>query len=171
MISKTMTDALNNQINAEMFSAYLYLSMAAYATRAGLPGAANWFSVQAKEEMTHALRFYNYINSQGEHVVLTAIAGPQTEFDSILAAFEETLAHEKKVTALINDLSTLARDERDHASEITLQWFVSEQVEEEESASDIIAMLKLAGTQGGGLFMVDKELAARVYTPPTDMVV
>jgi ferritin len=168
MISKTMTEALNNQINAELFSSYLYLSMASYAAHEGMAGAANWFTVQAKEEVTHAQRFYNYVNSQGERVLLQAIDSPKSAFESLLAAFEETLAHEKKVTALINDLVSLARDEKDHATEIMLQWFVTEQVEEEESAADIVNMLKLGGNQGGALFMIDKELGARTFTPPAD---
>lgn len=166
MISEKMTSAINEQINAEIFSAYLYLSMSSYASFTGLKGAANWFYVQAKEEMTHAERLYNYVNSQGKRVVLTAIDAPQVEFASILDAFEVTLEHEKKVTALINNLVNLASDEKDHATEIYLQWFVTEQVEEEESAQEIIDRLKLAGETGAGLFMVDKELEARVFTPP-----
>ena len=166
MISKEMTNALNKQINAELSSAYLYMSMSAYAAHAGLKGAANWFAVQTQEEMAHAQRFYDYVNSQGEHVVLGAIPQPQTEFASLTDMFERTLAHEKKVTALINDRVNLAAAEKDHATSIMLQWFVTEQVEEEESASDILATLKLTGQSGGGLFMLDKELGARVFTPP-----
>ncbi len=166
MISERMTQALNDQINAEIFSSYLYLSMSSYASHVGLPGCANWFFIQAKEELTHAQRFCDYINSQGQRVILAAIQKPESEFTSALAMFEATLAHEKLVTGLVNDLVNLAREERDHATEIFLQWFVSEQVEEEQNASDIIAKLKLAGDQGGGLFMIDKELAGRVFTPP-----
>jgi ferritin len=166
MISKKMTEALNNQINAELYSAYLYLAMSSYASHNGLPGVANWMNIQAKEEMTHAERFYNYVNSQGAHVVLQAIECPPSDFDSALAIFEQTLEHEQKVTSLINDLANLAVEEKDHATQIMLQWFVSEQVEEEESANDILTKLKLAGEQGGGLFMIDKELAARTFTPP-----
>ena len=166
MISDKMAQALNDQINAELFSSYLYLSMSSYAAHVGLPGCANWFYIQAQEELTHVQRFYEYINSQGQRVILGAIEKPKSEFDSALSMFEETLEHEQIVTGLVNDLVNLARDERDYATEIFLQWFVSEQVEEEENASDNIAKLKLAGDQGGGLFMIDKELGARVFTPP-----
>ncbi len=166
MISEKMTQALNDQINAEIFSSYLYLSMSSYSAHVGLPGCANWFFIQAKEELTHVQRFYDYINSQGQRVILDAIEKPESEFTSALAMFEETLKHEQLVTSLVNKLVNIAREESDYATEIFLQWFVSEQVEEEENASDIIAKLKLAGDQGGGLFMIDKELGARVFTPP-----
>ena len=166
MITDKMAEALNKQINAELFSSYLYLSMSSYAAHIGLPGSANWFYIQAQEELTHVQRFYAYINSQGQQVILDEIAKPENTFDSPLSMFEKTLEHEQVVTGLVNDLVNIARDERDHATEIFLQWFVTEQVEEEENASDIIAKLKLAGDQGGGLFMVDKELGTRVYTPP-----
>jgi len=166
MISETMAEALNKQVNAEWYSAYLYQSMSAYATAEGLNGAANWLSCQAKEEMMHGMKIYDYLNSVGARVVLTAIDQPPTDFESVRDIFEQTLAHEQKVTALINGLANLARDERDHATEIFLQWFVTEQIEEEENANDILSNLKLAGNEGGGLFMIDKELATRVFTPP-----
>jgi ferritin len=166
MISNTMTEALNDQINKELFSSYLYLSMSSYAAHIGLPGVANWFYVQAQEELSHVQRFYGYINSQGQRVILDAIEKPESDFVSALAMFEAALAHEQYVTGRVNDLVNLAVEERDHASQIFLQWFVTEQVEEEENATDIIAKLKLAGDQGGGLFMIDKELAGRVFTPP-----
>ena len=165
MISQNMTDALNEQMNKELFSSYLYLSMSAYASHAGLPGVASWFYVQAKEELAHVEQFYGYINRQGQRVLLDAIEKPGSEFTTALAMFEEALEHEQLVTASVNELVNLALEERDHATEIFLQWFVTEQVEEEENASDIIAQLKLAG-DGGGLFMVDKELGTRVFTPP-----
>ena len=165
MITDSITQAINNQINAEIYSAYLYLGMSAYATSTGLKGAANWFFVQSQEEMVHAQKFYNYIHSQGERVLLQAIAEPPSDYKSLLQAFEDTLAHEKKVTALINGLVELAGEEGDHATKVFLQWFVTEQVEEEESAKDAVERLKLAGDAGAGLFMVDNELAARVFTP------
>jgi len=168
MISAGMTEALNNQLNAESYSAYLYLSMSSYASYTGLKGAANWFAIQAREEMTHAQKLYDYVNSQGEHAVLKTIDGPPSEFKSLLHMFEETLAHEKKVTGLINGLANLAVQERDHATGIFLQWFVSEQIEEEQSAKDIAERLKLAGENGPGLFMIDNELAARIFTPPAE---
>jgi len=169
MISKKMTEALNKQINAELYSAYLYLAMSSHASFNGTTGTATWLFVQAQEEMTHAQRLYNYVNSVGEHAVLAVIDEPPADFASVTDYFEKTLEHEKKVTAMINELVNLAVEEKDHATEIFLQWFVSEQVEEEESANDILAKLKLAGDVGGGLFMIDKELGTRVFTPPADL--
>ncbi|OVE74739.1 ferritin [bacterium E08(2017)] len=166
MIGKKMVDALNDQINAEIYSAYLYMAMSSWAANAGMAGAAKWFFGQAQEEMTHALKFYNYIQSQGERGVMLAIEQPPADYDSLLHAFEETLAHEQKVTARINALADLAIEEKDHATSIMLQWFVSEQVEEEESVNEIIDKLKLAGADGSGLYMIDKELGARVFTAP-----
>lgn len=166
MISNKMTEALNAQINKEIFSSYLYLSMSSYAAFVGLPGIAHWFYIQAKEELVHVERFHDYINSHGQRVLLDAIEKPASEFTSALGLFEEALKHEQFVTKSVNELVDLAVTERDHASQIFLQWFVTEQTEEEQNASDIIAKLKLAGDQGGGLFMIDKELSARVFTPP-----
>ena len=169
MISKAMKDALNEQIREEVYSAYLYMSMSSYATCTGLPGVANWFFVQMQEELTHAQRFYNYVSSQGEQAVFEAIDKPPAKFKSALGMFEAGLAHEKHITACINKLANLARKEKDHATAILLQWFVTEQVEEEENANDVIVQLKLAGDQGGGLFMIDKELSTRVFVPPADL--
>jgi len=166
MLSKRMTEALNEQINKEIYSAYLYLSMSAYSTFIGLKGFANWFMVQYQEEMTHAMKIYDYINDQGGQVKLLAVEQPPTEFGSPLEMFEKTLEHEKFVTKRINDLVDLAIKEKDHASNIFLQWFVTEQIEEEANDNEIISKLKLVGKEGNGLFMIDKELAARVFTPP-----
>jgi ferritin len=166
MISQAMTEAVNAQINAEIYSAYMYQAMSAAAAHAGLSGIANWLSMQTMEELTHAQKFYAYLLSQGARVELAAIDAPPKEYDGAVAIFEAVLAHEQKVTALINDLANLAADEKDHATGIFLQWFVSEQVEEEEHAGDILAKLKLAGATGGGLFMIDKELGARTFAPP-----
>ena len=165
MVSKKMVKALNEQINKEIYSAYLYMSMSSYSDTLGLKGFANWFMVQYQEEMEHAMRFYNYIQEQGEHVKLLAIDQPQTKFASPLAMFEKTLEHEKYVTKRINALMDQAIKENDHATQIRLQWFVTEQVEEEASASDIIAKLNLVGKDSRGLLMMDKELAARTFTP------
>ena len=167
MLSPKMQEALNDQINAEIYSAYLYLSMSAAASHAGLPGTANWLNIQTREEMSHAEKFYAYIESVGARVVLDAIERPPTDFGSPEAIYAEVLKHEQKVTALINDLVNLAREEKDHATEIFLQWFVTEQVEEEENVSNILAQIKLAGATGGGLFMIDRELGQRVFTPPS----
>ncbi len=166
MISDKMTTALNKQINAELYSAYLYMSMSADALHGGLKGAANWFRVQAQEEMVHAQKFYDYVNTQGARVVLAAIDGPPDKFKSLQNMFEEALKHEQKVTSLIHKLASMAKAEDDHATGNFLQWFVTEQVEEEENARDVLDKIKLAGGPGPGLFMVDNELAARVFVPP-----
>jgi ferritin len=166
MINKKMEQALNEQLNAEYYSSYLYLSMAAFFESIDLPGFANWMRVQVEEEMFHAMKFYSYIIERGGRVILQAIEAPQTEWKSPLDAFEATLAHEQKVTGLINDLVYLARDERDNASEIFLQWFVAEQVEEEDSVNTILAQLRLIKDNPQGLFMLNKDLGQRVFTPP-----
>ena len=166
MLSERITEALNKQINNEIYSAYLYLSMSAHSTFIGLKGFANWFMVQYQEEMVHAMKIYDYINAQGGQVKLMAVAQPPIEFGSPLEMFEKTLEHEKFVTKCINDLVDLAIEEKDHASNIFLQWFVTEQIEEEANDNEIISKLKLVGKEVNGLFMIDKELAARVFTPP-----
>jgi ferritin len=166
MLSTKMEAALNEQLNKEIYSAYLYMSMSAYSTNIGLRGFANWFMVQYQEEMLHAMKFYNYINDQGSRVKLMAIDAPATEFESPLDMFEKTLKHEQFVTKRINDLVDLAIKEKDHATNIFLQWFITEQIEEEANDNDIIAKLKLVGKKGEALLMLDKELAARVFTPP-----
>jgi ferritin len=166
VLSERITEALNEQINKEIYSAYLYLSMSAHSTFIGLKGFANWFMVQYQEEMVHAMKIYDYINAQGGQVKLMAVAQPPTEFGSPLEMFEKTLEHEKFVTKCINDLVDLAIKEKDHASNIFLQWFVTEQIEEEANDNEIISRLKLVGKEGNGLFMIDKELTARVFTPP-----
>ncbi len=166
MLSEKMQEALNGQINAELYSAYLYLSMSAYFTSINLPGFANWMRVQAQEEMFHASKFYDFVNERGGRVILKEIAGPPAEFDSPLAVFEATLGHERKVTGLINELVNTAIEEKDHASHIFLQWFVSEQVEEESTAEGILQRLKLIGDDKSGLFMIDAELGQRVFTMP-----
>lgn len=167
MLSKKTMDALNKQLNNEIYSAYLYMSMSAYSTYIGLKGFANWFMAQYQEEMTHAMKIYDYINDQGRQVRLMAIAQPPTEFKSPLDMFEKTLKHEKFVTKCINELVDLAIAEKDHATNIFLQWFVTEQIEEEANDNEIISKLKIIGESGNGLFMLDKELAGRVFTPPT----
>jgi len=166
MLSEKMSEALNNQLNKEMYSAYLYLSMSAHSTYIGLKGFANWFMVQYQEEMVHAMKIYDYINSQGGQIKLMAIAQPPAEFESPLDMFEKTLQHEKFVTKCINDLVDLAIKGKDHATNIFLQWFVTEQIEEEANDNKIISKLKLVGEKGDALLMIDKELAARVFTPP-----
>lgn len=166
MLNERMAEALNTQLNKEIYSAYLYLSMSAYSSFIGLKGFANWFMVQYQEEMVHAMKIYNYVDSQGAQVKLMAIEQPPTEFESALEMFEKTLEHEKFITKSINDLVNLAIEEKDHATNIFLQWFVTEQIEEEGNDNDIISKLKLVGDKGNGLFMIDRELASRVFTPP-----
>ncbi len=169
MITDRMAKALNDQINAELYSAYLYLAMASWAGTQGMRGTSRWFFIQAREEMTHVWRFYDYVGSQGQQVILDTIEKPPEQFESITHVFDETLAHEQKVTGLINDLVAIAREEKDNATEIFLQWFVSEQVEEEESVSEIIDQVKLIGGNGGGLLLIDRELGARAFTMPADL--
>ena len=166
MISKKMVEALNNQINKEMYSAYLYLSMSAHSTFIGLKGFANWFMIQVQEEISHAQKMYNYINDRGGKVKLMLIEEPLYEFESPMNMFEKTLKHEQFITNSINELVDLAIKENDHATQIFLQWYVTEQIEEEGNDNDIIAKLKFIGKDGNGLLMLDKELGARVFTPP-----
>ena len=166
MISEKMQKALNGQINAESYSAYLYVSMAAYFESLGLRGFATWMNQQAREEMFHTMKFYNYLIERGGRVMLEAIDAPPREWDSPLSAFQAVYEHEQKVTGLINDLVTLAKGENDHASDIFLQWFVTEQVEEEASVDEVVSKLKLVGDHGQGLFMMDKELGMRTVSQP-----
>jgi ferritin len=164
MLSKKMETALNGQMTKEFYSAYLYLSMSAACTSMGLKGGANWFSVQNLEEMVHFNKFYTFVLDRGGKVTLDKVEKPPSEFPSLANMYEQALKHEQFITASINDLVDLARKENDHATEVFLQWFVTEQVEEEANASDVLARLNLAGKEG--LFLVDKDLGTRVFTPP-----
>jgi len=166
MVSKKMEEALNKQVNAEMYSAYLYLSMESYFKSLNLNGFANWMRMQTQEEMMHAMKIYDFINERGGRIILKPIEGPSTEWDSPLAVFEAVYAHEQKVTGLINDLVDLAIEEKDHATNTFLQWFVNEQVEEEASADEIVQQLKMMENAPSGMFMLDRELGQRVFTPP-----
>jgi ferritin len=166
MLNKEMEKALNVQVNAEMYSAYLYLSMSAYFQSKSLSGFASWMRVQAQEEMVHAMKIYDFVNERGGRVILEPIEAPPKDWDSPLATFEAVYEHEQKVTGLINELVELALEKHDHATNIFLQWFVSEQVEEEDSANDVVEKIKLVGDAKGGLFMLDRELGQRVFTPP-----
>ncbi|MCH5335121.1 MAG: ferritin [Alistipes sp.] len=169
MLSKEMQKALNEQVNAEFWSAYLYLSMSVDAADKGYKGVANWFAVQFKEEQAHAQIFMNYLLSRGARINLAPIAEVQTEWASPLEMFRATLEHEKKVTAMIHNLCHIAADEHDFASSNMLAWFVDEQIEEEENAQDLIAELEKVDDSKLGLYMVDKELAARTYTVPAPL--
>lgn len=166
MINEKMQNAINDQINAEIYSAYLYLSMSAYFEANALHGFANWMRVQYQEEIAHAMRLYNFINDRGGRVILKAIDAPQTDWNSVLEVFEQTLEHERHVSALIHGLVDLAMELNDHATNQMLQWFVEEQVEEESSAETLLDELRLVGDNKSGLFMLNRELAQRVYTPP-----
>lgn len=161
MLSKKMEAALNEQLNAELYSSYLYLSMSAYLESINMAGMANWMRIQAEEEKMHGMKFFDFIVSREGRVKLTAIAAPETEWASPLAAFQATYAHEQKVTGLINDLVKLAQEDADTASDIFLQWFVTEQIEEEKNADTIVQKLAMIKDAPQGLLMLDKELGAR----------
>ena len=169
MLSEKMKAALNEQINAELWSAYLYLSMGMNFEAQGRPGVANWFKIQFKEEQDHAQIFMNYINSRGGRVILKPIAEVPTEWCCPLEAFKATLEHKRKVTALISNLQALAEEEKDYATREHLKWFVTEQVEEEENAQVLIDKFTLIGDNGMGHYMLDQELAARAYSVPSPL--
>ena len=166
MLKEKIREALNQQLNAELFSSYLYLSMASYFESINLKGFANWMRVQTQEELVHAMKFYDFIIERGGKAILAPIEGPPTKWESPLAVFEHAYQHEQKVTGLINNLVDLSIAEQDHATNNFLQWFVAEQVEEEASADEVVQKIKLMGDASGGLFMIDQELAQRVFTPP-----
>lgn len=166
MVSNKLHEALNAQINAELWSAYLYLSMSLDAENKGLKGVANWFHVQFKEEQDHARILMNYLLSRNGEVKLTPIAEVRTSWTSALEMFKDTLEHEKKVTAMIHDLTVIADGDKDYASMNMLAWFVDEQVEEEENAREMIAAFDAVEDNKFGLYMLDKELAARTYQVP-----
>lgn len=166
MISKKMQAAIDDQVNAELYSSYLYLSMSAFYLEKNLPGFAHWLKVQAQEELIHAMLFYNFLNARGGRITLQSIEGPPTDWSNVAKPFEDGYDHETKVTARINNLVNLAMSEKDHATVTYLDWFVNEQVEEEASFDAIVRQLKLIGGEGNGLFMIDRELAARIFTPP-----
>lgn len=166
MISAKMQKAINNQIQAEMYSANLYLAMSGYCISKGLKGFGNWLRVQYQEETDHALKFVDYILERGGDLELKAIEAAPTEFGKPVEVFEKILAHEQHVTSLINKLYEVAFEEKDVAAQIFLQWFVTEQVEEEASVSEVLEQLRLVDDKTAGLFYLDKELAARTYQPP-----
>lgn len=165
MLNKKIETALNEQINEEMFSSYLYLSMSAYFADINLNGFANWMRVQSQEEMAHAMKIFDYVCERGGKVILKAIAQPESKWKNTLEVVDETMKHEMKVTALINKLADLAVTEKDHATGNFLQWFVTEQVEEEANVTDLLNQLKMIKGEGPGLFMLDRELKTRVFVP------
>ena len=169
MLSKKLHDALNAQINAELWSAYLYLSMSLDAENKGFKGVANWFYIQFREEQDHARIFMNYVLSRDAEVKLSPIAEVRTSWASPLDMFKDTLEHEKKVTAMIHNLAAIAAEDRDFASSNKLVWFIDEQIEEEENARGMIQSFEAVEGNKFGLYMLDKELAARVYSVPSPL--
>ena len=169
MLKKKIEDALNAQINAEMWSAYLYLSMAAYCHTQGQPGMGKWFEVQFKEEQDHAKILFNYVISRNGKVDLRPIEAVPTEWNNILNVFESSLRHEQTITESINKLFALTSEENDYATQSMLQWFVDEQVEEEENVQTIIDNIKMIKDNGYGIYMIDKELGQRAYSPATPL--
>ncbi len=165
MLSEKVRDALNQQVNEELYSAYLYLSMAAYFEEVNLAGFSHWMRCQVQEEMVHVMKLYDFICERSGRVALQAIKQPKIDWESPLDAISDAYKHECYISGCINKLLDVAREEGDYATEVMLQWFVNEQVEEEASADAVVQKLKLAGHQGG-LFMVDRELSQRVFTPP-----
>ncbi len=161
MISKKMAKAINTQINREFYSAFLYLAMANDAMDKGFKGTADWFTIQFREEQEHAFKFAKYLQDQGAKVELECFGTPKSEWKSLLEMFKDALAHEKKVTAWINELNTLAIAEKDYASQNMLVWFINEQVEEEASCADAIWMLEMSAGSKGALYMADKTLGKR----------
>lgn len=168
MLSAKMEAALNEQINAELYSAYIYLSMSAFFLSTDLKGFGNWMNSQAQEEVAHSMKIYNFILDRGGNVKLTAIDGPQQEWESPLVVFEAAYKHEQYVTSLIHNLVTLAIEEKDYPTKNLMDWFVDEQVEEEASASEIVEQLKLIGGEGQGLLMLDREMAQRKFDPAAE---
>jgi ferritin len=166
MISKKMSDALNSHMNVELYSSHLYLSMSSCANEMGLKGAANWFFVQYREEMAHFIKFYTYLTDQGVVISLLPSKAVPNKYKSLLEMLQKTLAHEQIITSCINELSELAVQGKDHATQIFLQWFVTEQIEEENNDRDLIAKLKLVGDNGQGILMIDGEMAQRVFVAP-----
>ena len=169
MISTRLHNAMNAQVNAELWSAYLYLAMSLDAEAKGYKGVANWFFIQFREEQDHARIFMNYLNSVDAKVELLPIEAVPSSWDSVLEMYRQTLEHEKKVTSLIRNLADIAAEDKDHASMNRLIWFIDEQVEEEESARDMINAFEAVEGNKYGMYMLDKELAARVYNTPSPL--
>ena len=167
MLKEKVLNAINNQINAEFYSAYLYLSMSAYFLNKGLPGFGNWMFIQYQEELTHCNKFFKYVNERGGKVVLRSIDAVPVDFANIIDVFEKTLEHEQHVTDLINKIADVAVAESDHATQSFLKWFVDEQVEEEANVTEILDTLRLIDGQGNGIFLLDREMRQRVFVDST----
>ncbi|MDD2853199.1 MAG: ferritin [Desulfuromonadaceae bacterium] len=166
MISKKMSEAINTHMNLELFSANMYLVMSSYANEMGLKGAANWFFVQYREEMIHFMKFYTYLTDQGSVISIPASKAVPNKYKSLLDLMQKTLGHEQMITSCINNLCEQAVQEKDHATQIFLQWFVTEQIEEENNDRDLIAKLKIVGDNGQGILMIDGEMGQRVFVAP-----
>ena len=167
MLIKKIEKELNDQINAEYWSAYFYLSMAAYFESENLPGFANWMKIQYREEISHVMKFFDYINERGGRVILKPIDAVKTEWNDPIEVFDDTYKHEQKVTELINNLVNISFEEKDHATYNMLQWYVAEQVEEEAAADSILQQLKMLEGNKHGLLMLDRELKQRTFTDET----
>ena len=165
MLSKKLEKALNDHVQAEMASAYLYLSMSSWFRERNLNGFASWMNFQVQEELAHAVKFYDYIHDRGGKIELKALPAPQNSWKSPLEVFQHTYEHEQKVTGLINDLCELAASEKDNATRVLLNWFITEQVEEEATAQDVVEKLKMVEDHPGGIYMLDKEMAGRSVSP------
>ena len=165
MLSTKLEIELNKQLNAELFSAYLYLSMSSFLATKNLSGFSNWMKVQFEEEQAHALKLYKYIIDRGGRVLLQQIESPKNEWTDGIDVFEDIFKHEQKITSMINELVNLSMEEKDHATVNLLQWYISEQVEEEATVSDILEQLNLIEGKGAGLFMLDREMKQRVFVP------
>ncbi len=165
-MNKKLVDEINKQITYEFYSSFLYLSMAAYASENDLPGFESWYTVQAQEENFHAMKFFNYLHSRDEKAIITGFENPPVDFKSLLDTFEVSLEHEKFVTERINLLMSIAHEVKDYAAISFLNWYVDEQVEEEESFNTMIGQIKLVNNEGQGLYHLDKEAGVRVFTPP-----
>ena len=168
-MSRGLYKSINDQINAELWSAYLYLSMSMDCEAKGYKGIANWFYVQFQEEQAHARIFMNYLNSRGEKVELLPIAEVKTEWDAVLDMFKDTFNHEQKVTSMINNIAAIAEQDRDYATVNRIAWFIDEQVEEEESAREMISTFEAVEGNKYGMYMLDKELATRAYVAPSPL--
>jgi ferritin len=166
MLKPKIQDAFNSQINAELYSSYLYLSMSAYFESKNLRGMGNWMRLQAQEELQHAMKFYGFVNERGGRVILTELEAPRTDWDSPLDVFQHTCEHESNVTDRINKMVDLAIAENDHAANTFLQWFVTEQVEEESTVQTIVAKLNMVGDDAFAVLMLDDELGQRTLPPP-----
>ena len=164
-MDKKLVDAINEQLNFEIESAHIYLAMAGYVATLGLDGFENWFMIQYEEELAHAKKFINYVNDRGDRVQITGFETPQNDYDSLLDAFETSLAHEKKVTARINNLVKIANEVNDYAAVSFLNWYLDEQVEEEDTFSSLIDKIKLV--KDAGLYILDQEMAQRTFVDPT----